>query len=280
MSIQQLFFNGASESAPTSPLTFTEPGQFTVPSEVSSVTVKIFGAGGYTDEGGATGGSGAFIIGDYAVQSGDVIHLYNTGNNFCQASGATWKRGGTVLGWAVAGAGGSGGAAGENGGDDYGGRWGGIGGDAGLLTVNAADGDNADGGGGGGAYFSGNVAGPGSGGGGAGNAGNGGGGLGPASSSGAAGDSSGGYGGSGTNADGGQGGGSGGGYYGGGGGGGGSGRDDYPDSGLGGGGGGGGSSYESGNMTSRTVGLCVNSSDANRGTAGNPNEYGKVVLIW
>jgi hypothetical protein len=49
---------------------------------------------------------------------------------------------------------------------------------------------------------------------------------------------------------------------------------------LGGGGGGGGISYESGAMTSRTVGLCVDSSDANRGTAGNPGVTGKVVMIF
>lgn len=269
--IQQMFMAQSAPAGPASPVTFTAPGSFTVPAGVSSVTVKIFGAGGSNEAGyfGDTeGGSGAYIIGNYAVQSGDIIHIYNAGVQTSYASGATWKRGATVMGWAVAGAGGAAGTPGDDGGDAWSGRFGGAGGNAGVLNGSADSGSGGDAGAGA------TTTSAGSGG------GNGNGGGGPATSSGAAGAAVGGNGYSGGNASGGNGGYGGGGYYGGGAGGGGYGREDYPDSADGGGGGGGGSSYESGNMTSRTNGLCVNSSDSNRGTAGNPGETGKVVLVF
>lgn len=264
--------DGYGKSAGPTVATFTTTGStFTVPSGVSVVNVKLYGAGGRNF--GPGGGSGAYISGSFAVSANDVLHFYNTGNNTSVASSVTWKRAGVVQGYAIAGAGGGGGGDGDDGGDNWPDRYGGTGGAAGLLGGTAANGSAA--------YFSdfgygGSQSAVGTGGSGCNQAGNNGG------SGGSGGAGAGGNGGSnssGTNASGGGGGPGGGGYYGGGGGGGGCGRDSYPESGDGGGGGGGGSSFQS-NMTNPSSGYCEGYSDAYRGTAGNPGELGKVVIIY
>ena len=266
--------DGYGKSAGPTVATYTTAGStFTVPSGVSVVNVKLYGAGGRNY--GPGGGSGAYISGSFAVSSNDVLHFYNTGDNTSVASSVTWKRAGVVQGYAIAGAGGGGGGDGDDGGDNWNDRYGGTGGVAGLLGGTAANGSSAA------ANYSefgygGSQSAVGAGGSGA----NQNGGSGTAGGSGGAG--AGGNGGnesSGTNANGGSGGPGGGGYYGGGGGGGGNGRNDYPDSGDGGGGGGGGSSFQS-NMTGASSGYCDGYSDGYRGTAGNPGELGKVVIIY
>ena len=269
--LQAVFANYRS-SALVSPATFTVPNStFTVPSGVSTVTVKLFGAGGQSDAN--SGGSGAYIIGSFSVNTGDVLHFYDTGNDLVRASSFTWKRSSVVQGYAIAGGGGT---AGNR---PFGGQYGGAGGDADATpdsgTIGYGEyGGSASGGGGDGANASGGAGGDG--GGGSANAGGTG-----ASGGGSAGAVQGGGGGSRSQLDsydGGDGGAGGWGYAGGGGGGGGNSSDVQGD--AGGGGGGGGGSSNTSNITVSSAGKAVNLVDADRGTAGNPGVNGKVVVIW
>ena len=265
--------HGKSNYTPTKRIA-TSNQTITVPSGATSATIKLFGAGGYNSH--YNGGYGAYVIGNFAVQPGDTLYFGLAGDNYAYAANVVWKRSGTMMGWAIAGAGGNCGNDGDDGGDGWSARFGGAGGNASGIGNNAGGGNNSDVGWAQGGAGAAGVSYAGSGGGGCNNGSDGGGPWSytvPSYNSGG----SGGGGCAGSNANGGSGGDGGGGYYGGGGGGGGYGRDDYPNSADGGGGGGGGSSNAY-NMTSVSSGVCNSISDPDRGSAGNPGNGGLIVV--
>ena len=267
----QAVFQNHRSSALVSPATFTVPNStFTVPSGVSTLTVKVFGGGGQSVV--EPGGSGAFIIGSISVNAGDVLHFYDTGNGRRKASSFTWKRSSIVQGYAIAGGGGNCGLRPFNG---QNGREGGAADatvDSGTIGY-GVDGISASGGGGAGGTELGGAGGTGGGDGSAGASGSSGGG-----SAGAVSGGSGGGGGNDNTYSGASGGDGGWGYAGGGGGGGGESSNVIDD--AGGGGGGGGGSSNTSNITVTNAGIASNLSDADRGTAGDSDTNGKVVVIW
>jgi hypothetical protein len=270
-----------------SPLAFTTAGSgtYTVPANVTSITVKAWGAGG----GGAVqtgigtpgnGGGGGFTQATLSVTPGENLTYYvgtggtkGAGGRFAGNGGgfSGLARGGTFLIQAGGGGGGGAGANTNGGNGGAGGGASGVAGSAGSGTATIA------GGGGGGTNSGGGTAGTaGSGGsaGVAGIAGAGGNGGTAVTSCATAATGTGGNGGTGGGGAGGayngncsNGGGGGGGYYGGGGGG----SADSFGVNRGAAGGGGGSDYVSGTGTTETAGSGTtpgNSGDAARGTAG------------
>lgn len=265
----------------TSIFNTTGSANYTVPAGVSSVTVKLWGAGGGgggagpSSAAGGAGGGGGFIQTTLAVTAGESLDVYVGAGGGGGAAGPTYAgdggggggstriaRSGTTL--AVAAGGGGGGAA-----DTYaGGAGGGGGGATGVTgaasgTITGGGGGTQSAGGGGGSGYTAGAAGTLSTGGEGGNAGDTG--SGGANNEGAADGGSGGlYGSNGGYAGG---GGGGGGYYGGGGGASEVHSSPYP----GGGGGGGGSSYANGSATTNTAGSGTtpgNSGDSDRLNAG------------
>lgn len=243
----------------TDVFSYTGSGQtFTVPSGVTSITVKAWGAGGgggsrqpIGQTNAASGGGAGYATDTISVTPGETLDIVVGGG------GASSTSGGTSAG------GYGGGGDGHGGGNQSGGGGGGRSAVLRSSTVLLA----AGGGGGGGSYNTGGVGGPGGGSSGtAGTTGSGGtaGGGGTQSAGGSAGSGGGaagtsGSGGAGGGSDG-AGGGGGGGYYGGGGGGG---------TGTGGSGGGGGSSYTTGTTSSGSGTSPGNSGDSDRSGAGD-----------
>jgi len=287
MSIQQLFFNA---SVVETRVVFTAPGNFTIPSGVTSITAKLFASGGAQNAPWALAGSGAYIIGTFPVQSGDVINAIYTGTSSSAARTAyvEWTRSGYgVLGWAIAGSGGASGYEGTNpddqsqnyfyngtGGNGNGNGGGGNGGTGGDTS------NFGQSGGSGASYDVGGIGGDGGdqGGGEGGDGGDGSDGSAPGVVGGAPGGNGAGSG----AAAGGNGGNGGAGIAGGGGGGGGTSEIEIGGiyyQGQGGAGGGAGSSGTN-NMTVTAAGVCSSLTDSDRGDAGNPNIAGKVVLIY
>jgi N-acetylneuraminic acid mutarotase len=282
---------------------YTSPGtdSFTVPTGITSVTIKAWGAGGGGGGGGTAGSGGAGGGGGYTkttvtVSPGDSLSINvgaggGAGSFSSGASGSSSGDGGGGGGYsgvvdtttsttaAVAAGGAGGGGGGASGNSTYNGGAGGAGGGTSGVDGSASGGAN---GGGGGTASAGGAGGTGGG-----NGGSAGssltGGAGADGRSGAGADGSNANGGSPGGANGGNGdqssndyagaGGGGGGYYGGGGG---SGTQKTGNGShsaySGGGGGGGGSSYTSGTNVTNTAGSGTtpgNSSDGSRGSAGD-----------
>lgn len=125
-------------NAQTTTLTFSYTGStqnFTVPSGVSSVNVKIWGAGGAGSDG--SGGSGAFLKGTLAVTAGQTL-------TFVVGGGGSYSNS-TVSAGGYGGGGASGGI--------YGGSGGGYSGIFSSATLSQANVLALAGGGGGGGYF-------------------------------------------------------------------------------------------------------------------------------
>ena len=287
---------------------YTSPGSdtYTVPSGVTSITVKSWGGGGGgggggTDAGGGNGGGSGYSKTTLSVTPGEVLDIYvgsgGTYGSFSSgSSGSSSGDGGGGGGYSgvfssgtplLVAPGGGGGGGGDGGGStNYSGGAGGAGGGTSGVSGSSS---NAAGGGGAGTSSSGGSAG--SGGNNSGAAGgslSGGAGADGANSTRGTGSSN--NGGSPGGADGGNGdennnkyaggAGGGGGYYGGGGGSGAqsSGHGSNTEY-TGGGGGGGGSSYTSGTSSTNTAGSGTtpgNSSDGDRGSAGNGGSGGSV----
>ncbi len=125
-------------NAQTTTLTFSYTGStqnFTVPSGVTSVNVKIWGAGGAGSDG--SGGSGAFLKGTLAVTAGQTL-------TFVVGGGGSYSNT-TVSAGGYGGGGASGGA--------YGGSGGGYSGIFSSATLSQANVLALAGGGGGGGYY-------------------------------------------------------------------------------------------------------------------------------
>ena len=260
------YFGGTVGSPTTTVKSYTGANQtFTVPSGVSTITFKAWGAGGGSGgDGNANGGGGGFVQEDISVTSGETLNVKVGGGGQRVVDGASRKGGGG--GWTsidrsgtfLAGAGGGGGAGDST--TTHGGAGGGA---------TGADGGGSGGQGLGGTQSAGGAAGTG---GTAGSAGTGG-----RAKTGSAVDATGGYNGGGLG-DGDNAtwtaGGGGGGYYGGGG--------------AGDGGGGGGSGYApTGTNTQASGHTVANGSDsdyqAGTGDGGTPTsngEHGAAVLIY
>lgn len=61
---------------------------FTVPSGVSSVNIRVWGAQGASNQGGILGGKGGYATGNLAVTPGDVLNIYVGGTNGYNGGGA------------------------------------------------------------------------------------------------------------------------------------------------------------------------------------------------
>jgi hypothetical protein len=157
---------GEVTSIVSSPATYTSDGVFVVPSGVTEVTIKAWGAGGGGGGGGKSGnggggGGGAFAQGTYSVTPGDALNIIVGGGGgaglVAPSQGPTGHGGGggglssvsnsTASVLFVVAAGGGGGGGGDNG-ALHGGA-GAAGGSASVFN-NGADGDGGTDGGGGG----------------------------------------------------------------------------------------------------------------------------------
>ena len=138
-----LFMSGMATGQTTQTFTYTGAAQsFTVPPGVTSMTVKLWGAGGgaasYKANGGS-GGSGAYVTGTLSVTPGQALTIIVGGGGGASTNVTTAAPGGY-------GGGGNGGSSGNA----YGG--GGGGGRSAIQITAGTDNVTAGGGGGGGGY--------------------------------------------------------------------------------------------------------------------------------
>lgn len=147
--------------ATTSSQTFSYTGSvqnFVVPACITSVTLKVWGAGGGGSghdggSGGAAGGGGAYSTNTVSVSPGDVLQIYVGQGGRLGASAVTGTGGGaTAYGYCIGGSGGNTGSVGSSGAGGGGGGSSAVYNSTTLVLLNAA-------GGGGGAGGAGNVVG-------------------------------------------------------------------------------------------------------------------------
>lgn len=105
---------GSLASAHATLLTFDYTGsvqQWVVPTNVSSIDIKAWGAQGQSNAGGVLGGLGGFVSGSLSVSAGDVLNIYVGGGGIISATGG-WNGGGDagLVGASQAFGGGGGGA--------------------------------------------------------------------------------------------------------------------------------------------------------------------------
>ena len=134
---------------------------YTVPSNATSVAVKVWGAGGYGDS-THNGGGGGYVGGTFAAQPGDVLYV-RVGAVGSNVTSVRWMRGTTQLGLAIAGGGGSAGGSEFDGLPGAGGAGGGASGQAGSTgesSGSAGGGATSTAGGAGGSQGGGNGGGP------------------------------------------------------------------------------------------------------------------------
>lgn len=147
--------------ATTSSQTFNYTGSvqnFVVPACVTSVTLKVWGAGGGGSghdggTGGAAGGGGAYSTNTVSVNPGDNLQIYvGLGGRLGQSAVTGTGGGATAYGYCIGGAGGNAGGTGSSGAGGGGGGSSAVYNSTTSVLLNAA-------GGGGGAGGAGNVAG-------------------------------------------------------------------------------------------------------------------------
>lgn len=151
--------DGSDASSTPNPVDFTTPGEstFVVPAGVQSIQFELWGAGGAGgSQSGATGGGGAYVLGEFGVTPGETLTIMvgEGGVTTGDGGGSSVILDSSSTVWFVAAGGGGGGSDGNSGNSCTGGRGGAGGADQGENGTDKTSGlggycDTAQGGTGG-----------------------------------------------------------------------------------------------------------------------------------